>query len=578
MRGRTSAAMPAPVSRMVTHDALAVAASVSVVMSIRARRRRSATTACSALIRMFRSACCSSSGSPSTARQVVLPCVRRSRCRLCARCAVAAGEHARQDRDRPAAGAAIIRCEPVKTSRLRTIFAARSASWINLPQLAAHRRRPTPTCRSAARDVRARPGAGCSSRARCRRRTVRATRASRTAPSRARSASRSRFEPRLSRDVAGDEHAPDRLRVLVDERRRRQQESAAEPRVVDRRRAGRAVRPALGSAVSTQSAASPGRRARASGRPIISAARRRRATANASLIWTIRDVAIGDDDEIDERVEGVFEQAPLPQDLLEQLDVLDADRQLVSELVREVDELHFVEVAGVHAAQDQRAERTPPAAERGDEDAVRQSGAIEPQAAAPPRAWRLRSRPGRRQRLTDPTRRRARAPARADRAATPPRCSRRACGVTSTATASSAVARFSVEEAPCENSSSSSRSRRCSRISRSSAPTSIAAANPVATAAAASLSGVRLGPDAHRQDRAAAIGLHGNQEGTRRAQAIDQFGKRVPLDQARRPDRHDLVHYLGGVDRPARRPRDGQIPSPKRPYTPRSSSVGAGPS
>ena len=58
--------------------------------------------------------------------------------------------------------------------------------------------------------------------------------------------------------------------------------------------------------------------------------------------------------------------------------------------------------------------------------------------------------------------------------------------------------------------------------------------------------GVRLGPDAHRQDRAAASGLHGNQEGTRRAEAIDQFGKRVPLDQARRPDRHDLVHYLGG--------------------------------
>ena len=67
--------------------------------------------------------------------------------------------------------------------------------------------------------------------------------------------------------------------------------------------------------------------------------------ANASLAWTIRSVAIGDDDEIDERVEGVFEQPPLPQDLLEQLDVLDADRQLVSELVRELDELHFVEVA-----------------------------------------------------------------------------------------------------------------------------------------------------------------------------------------------------------------------------------------
>ena len=68
---------------------------------------------------------------------------------------------------------------------------------------------------------------------------------------RARSASRSRLEPRLSRDVARDQHAPDRLRVLVDERRRRQQERAAEPRRPRSAACPPGGGPGAGSAVST---------------------------------------------------------------------------------------------------------------------------------------------------------------------------------------------------------------------------------------------------------------------------------------------------------------------------------------
>ena len=56
---------------------------------------------------------------------------------------------------------------------------------------------------------------------------------------------------------------------------------------------------------------------------------------------------VHDGDEIDERVERVFEQAPLPQDVVEQLDVLDADRQLARQLARELEELGVVETVAV---------------------------------------------------------------------------------------------------------------------------------------------------------------------------------------------------------------------------------------
>ena len=45
--------------------------------------------------------------------------------------------------------------------------------------------------------------------------------------------------------------------------------------------------------------------------------------ANASFIWTTRSVGVRDDDQVDERVEGVLEQPALPEDVVEQLHVLD---------------------------------------------------------------------------------------------------------------------------------------------------------------------------------------------------------------------------------------------------------------
>ena len=55
------------------------------------------------------------------------------------------------------------------------------------------------------------------------------------------------------------------------------------------------------------------------------------------------ELAVHDGDEIDERVEGVFEQAALAEDVVEQLDVLDADRQLPRQLARELEEFGVVE-------------------------------------------------------------------------------------------------------------------------------------------------------------------------------------------------------------------------------------------
>src|SRR5690349_14490552 len=78
---------------------------------------------------------------------------------------------------------------------------------------------------------------------------------------------------------------------------------------------------------------------------------------------------VGDDDEIDERVERVFEQASLLDDLLEELNVLERERELSAEVVDRVDELLIVEIPGV-ALQDDRAERAPPPAKGGDKDAA----------------------------------------------------------------------------------------------------------------------------------------------------------------------------------------------------------------
>ena len=74
---------------------------------------------------------------------------------------------------------------------------------------------------------------------------------------------------------------------------------------------------------------------------------------------------VGHDHEVDERVERVFEEPALPEDLLEELDVLDGGGELAAQLVREIDELRAFELVGERALDDQRAERAAPAAQRG---------------------------------------------------------------------------------------------------------------------------------------------------------------------------------------------------------------------
>ena len=77
-------------------------------------------------------------------------------------------------------------------------------------------------------------------------------------------------------------------------------------------------------------------------------------------------LAIGDHDEVDERVERVLEQAPLAEHLLEELDVLDAVRELTPEVAGQ-----FQPVARfvlVRPLEDQRSEGAAPAAQGRDED------------------------------------------------------------------------------------------------------------------------------------------------------------------------------------------------------------------
>ena len=98
--------------------------------------------------------------------------------------------------------------------------------------------------------------------------------------------------------------------------------------------------------------------------------------------------AVGDDDEIDERVERVLEQAPLQQHLLEQLDVLDADRELPPEVCRAVERCAGVEFP-TSAFDDERAERPAPAAQGRDQD--RSSAVGEGELGPRPAAARVRA-------------------------------------------------------------------------------------------------------------------------------------------------------------------------------------------
>ena len=78
-------------------------------------------------------------------------------------------------------------------------------------------------------------------------------------------------------------------------------------------------------------------------------------------------LAIGDDDEVEKRVEGIFEQTPLAQHVLEELDVLDAGRQLPAEIAGEIEALNIAELARDGALDDERSERAAPAAKGCDE-------------------------------------------------------------------------------------------------------------------------------------------------------------------------------------------------------------------
>src|SRR5262249_46044652 len=134
------------------------------------------------------------------------------------------------------------------------------------------------------------------------------------------------LEPRLPRDVARYEYSSQRAAALASERRRRQQERAVERGIVDAPLHGRhePLPRVRGFDVRERFRSDElGERPAHDVLALDADARRER-------VVRLHDaqLAIDDGDEIDERVERVFEQAPLPQDLVEQLNVLDADGQL----------------------------------------------------------------------------------------------------------------------------------------------------------------------------------------------------------------------------------------------------------
>ena len=101
----------------------------------------------------------------------------------------------------------------------------------------------------------------------------------------------------------------------------------------------------------------------------------RAADAGRERFVHLHDVqgVVGDDDQVDEGVEGVLQQPAVLQDFVEQLHVLERDGQLPSQVVRHVDALLIVEVCGPavrgralrgHAFDHDRAQRAPPPAQR----------------------------------------------------------------------------------------------------------------------------------------------------------------------------------------------------------------------
>ena len=144
------------------------------------------------------------------------------------------------------------------------------------------------------------------------------------------------FEARLPRDVACDEDASDGPALLVDERRRRQKKGSAQLAVLDLPRA--AARAARQRRIRR---GEPRRRLRSDqflGARVEQIAAPD-ADAHGERLVRLDDAsfAIEHDDEVDERIERVFEQAPLAQDFVEQLDVLDRDAELPRRFVGRFD-------------------------------------------------------------------------------------------------------------------------------------------------------------------------------------------------------------------------------------------------
>ena len=175
------------------------------------------------------------------------------------------------------------------------------------------------------------------------------------------------FEPGLSRDVPGDEDRADRLAVLVDERRHRHDEAAAEARMLERAHA-------LGGELGVGARRPVGQvRSDELGELTFEEIRARASQPHGKRIVHLHDAvrAVGDHDQIDQRVERVLEQTPLVPHVLEELDVLDAGRQLPPEISGQIEALRVVQLVGDGAFDDERAEGPAPAAQRRDEDRLR---------------------------------------------------------------------------------------------------------------------------------------------------------------------------------------------------------------
>ena len=170
------------------------------------------------------------------------------------------------------------------------------------------------------------------------------------------------LEPGLARDVPGDEHGADGLVIPVDERRHRHHEVAAEARMLERAHA-------LGGEVGVGGRGPLGQVGpHELGERALQELGAGAAEAHREGIVHLHDpvLAIGYHDEVHERVERVLQQTPLAEHLLEELDVLDAVRELAPEVTGEVQPVARLVLAPPF--EDQRPERASPAAQGCDED------------------------------------------------------------------------------------------------------------------------------------------------------------------------------------------------------------------